>query len=306
MPRPADRLRRFVASALVLVPSISLVTERVAHAYCQTTLCEGGASGVRCVPATSEDCGVALTFRQGCLGYSLHNQASARVSYAEIEAAMRDAFDAWISADCGGGAAPGVRADDLGAVSCGAREYNLDAGNANIVLFHEDAWPYEGAGNTLALTTVTYGLDDGAIYDADLEINATVDLTVGSDPVAFDLASIVTHEAGHMLGLAHTPEVDATMTVQYFPGDTKLRTLHPDDEAALCASYPPRDVSTCDPTPRRGLATVCDPPPIVDDSGCGCRTALGTTSGPSAPLSLLAVGLAVASRRWARARQARP
>lgn len=275
MPRLAEP--RLAPLGVALGCLLALATPRVAQAYCQATVCDGGQNGVRCTPAESGSCGVPLTFKQGCIGYSLHDAASSQVNVNQISDLMRDAFATWSAADCGGGEGPGVRAFDLGTVSCGRKEYNLEAGNANVVFFHDDAWPYEGAGNTLALTTITFSLDDGAIYDADLEINGTVDLTLGDGPIAFDLPSIVTHEAGHMLGLAHSAEPDATMTVQYVPGDTRLRTLHPDDEAAICASYPPRDVSACDPTPRRGLATECDPAPPTEPAGCSCRAA-GTES----------------------------
>src|SRR5689334_23648589 len=47
-------------------------------------------------------------------------------------------------------------------------EYNQNRGNTNLIVFRDDGWPYEGSSNTLALTTVTYNLDTGEIYDADM------------------------------------------------------------------------------------------------------------------------------------------
>ena len=66
-------------------------------------------------------------------------------------------------------------------VACRRHEYNAGQGNANIILFHDEVWPYQGTSNTLALTTLTFNTDTGEIYDADMEINAVaseVDITI--------------------------------------------------------------------------------------------------------------------------------
>ena len=45
-------------------------------------------------------------------------------------------------------------------------------------------------------------------YDADMEVNTAQNKIVTDDDGAqgaYDFESIVTHEAGHFLGLAHTP-----------------------------------------------------------------------------------------------------
>ena len=74
---------------------------------------------------------------------------------------------------CPGGGTPAHRRSREGPpVDCDKHEYNQNAGNANIIIFRDDTWPYEGSGNTLALTTVTYNLDTGEIYDADMELNS--------------------------------------------------------------------------------------------------------------------------------------
>jgi MYXO-CTERM domain-containing protein len=277
------------ASALVLHASR-------ADAYCQTTLCANDTSGVACSPAQANDCGTPLHWAQGCFGYSLAERASESVAYASLASAMQSAATAWTTTDCGNGSQPGIAVFDLGPIPCDQKEYNLQSGNANIVLIHEDAWPYSGAGNTLALTTVTFDLDSAAIFDADLEINGTVDLTTDDKKVQFDLTSIVTHEMGHMLGMAHSAALDATMFIQYQAGDIGLRTLTKDDGAGLCETYPPADVSACDPTPRRGLATICDPPP-PEPEGCTCSLASHHRNPVHAAWGTLALVLAAAARR---------
>ena len=156
---------------------------------------------------------------------------------------------------------------------CDRAEYNQSGGNTNLVIVRDGEWPYAGQGKTLALTIVTYSLDDGEIYDADLEVNGgpDVDLTTTDVGVKYDLLSILTHEAGHMLGLAHSDVQGATMEVEYLFGYTDLRSLDPDDTEGICAVYPPGDIGTCDPTPRHGFQETCGP--ALPEEGCGCTSA---------------------------------
>src|SRR5262249_51371510 len=130
---------------------------------------------------------------------------------------------------------------DLGPVSCDQVQYNPDQGNQHVIVFRDDVWPHNDASNTLGLTTVTYDPDSGEIYDADMEINATVPLST-TDPVpagGYDFESIITHEAGHFLGMAHSGDDRATMFAHYTPGSSTLRVLAADDVAGICSVYRP-------------------------------------------------------------------
>ena len=130
---------------------------------------------------------------------------------------------------------------DEGPVDCALVQYNQDQPNQHVILFHDTNWPYTDAANTLALTTVTYDPDTGEIYDADMEVNTTVSPVVVSDPVAddaYDFLSIVTHETGHFLGLAHSGDERATMYAHYQPGQTSMRNLTEDDVTGICTIYP--------------------------------------------------------------------
>ena len=101
---------------------------------------------------------------------------------------------------------PSIQLDDaFGPVGCKESEYNQGDGNANIILFRDTSWPYDGASHVLALTTVSFGVKSGQIVDVDIEVNSTVHLGVNEDPEGnYDLQSILTHEVGHFLGLAHS------------------------------------------------------------------------------------------------------
>src|SRR5262249_10703190 len=159
--------------------------------------------GTQCTPAQAGDCGTPLAWRTGCVSYSMQQNASQQVSLADATKAFDLAFQTWEHATCAGGGHPQILLVDHGPVERDKHEYNQQSGNANIILFRDDAWPHAGQGDTLALTTVTYDLDSGEIYDADIELNsAQGHFTTADTLVRDDLLSIATHEAGHFLGLA--------------------------------------------------------------------------------------------------------
>src|SRR5262249_33663180 len=146
-----------------------------------------------CKPVQTGDCGIPLFWPSPCIGFSMQRDASMRVDLATATEILHKAFATWMLADCGGGAHPRLPVEDLGPVACRKHEYNQNQGNANIILFRDDGWPYASGNATLALTTVTYNLDTGEIYDADMELNsAQTPFTTGDTDVQFDLQSITT------------------------------------------------------------------------------------------------------------------
>lgn len=110
-----------------------------------------------------------------------------------------------------------------------------------------DCWDY--ASGTLAITTTTYNSKTGKLYDADLEMNATVHLftTVDSPPcsgsdqptcVATDVQNTVTHELGHALGLDHSPDSRSTMFAGAERGEISKRVLDDGSVEFVCTAYP--------------------------------------------------------------------
>jgi hypothetical protein len=290
------RTEAFAVGALVLAFATN------ASAFCRTTTCGPG----ECTPSPScvycLEGGKPLFWASGCMSFSVQQEGSLKqgINPQVTQELVSGAFLKWMSAGCGGGLTPGLHISKTEFVECREQEYNQDDKNANIWLFRDDVWPYANSGNTLALTTITFNVDTGEIYDADVEINssdpANTKLTVGNQGVESDLDSIVTHEAGHFLGLAHSCDKLATMFASYQPTTTSLRDLEPDDITGICSIYPPgTSPDNCDATPRHGFSGECGNEKA--DPGC-CTTAPGGTDrGGTASLVAVLAGLAFASRR---------
>jgi pregnancy-associated plasma protein-A len=163
----------------------------------------------------------------------------------------------------------------------------------NLIKFRDTVWAAPAIGDdppvihdpgAAGLTTVTYvreGPQEGAIVDADIEING-VNFAISangetmSDPTRCkaELQNTLTHELGHLLGFAHTcqgpgqpqgvdnhgdpvpscglvfpgnPIADTTMYPFQDCGEIKKATLEADDIQAVCDVYPvSNDPRTCD------------------------------------------------------------
>ena len=223
-----------------------------------------------CFPPADAKNGIFdVYWKNDCVGYSLQKNAGKQVTLDQATRVAAQAFAAWSSTTCSGGGIPSITAVNEGPVDCDMVQYNNYHGNQHVIVFRDNGWPYDDSSNTLAFTTLQVDLTTGELVDADMEIN-TADYTLVVDgPVpsgAYDLLSIMTHEAGHFLGLAHSADMNAVMYAHYHPGST---TLTADDVAGICSIYPPDGTratsfgplpgDSCDPTPRHGFSTQCTP-----------------------------------------------
>jgi hypothetical protein len=266
-----------------LAASVVLFAARDAAAFCRTTTVSIDPTFVSTPDQPCWAEGLPLYWKSACVGYSIQQDASKQVSFNDAQNGMETAFAQWTNATCPTGTTSSKASIDvrfLGPVACHQVQYNQGGGNANIIMFDDDKWPHNDSNNTLGLTTVTYNINTGELYDADMEINtAQVVLTVNGPVPAdgFDLLSIITHESGHFLGLAHSPDSHATMFAHYTQGQTSMRNLSADDVQGICAIYPPDGTratgdgglteGSCDPTPRHGYSKTCG-------GGGGCSAGL--------------------------------
>lgn len=291
----------------------TLFAAPMAHAFCRTTTCDPSKPADDC-QVDADKCvltGKPLGWRSSCVAVGVHHLGSPHngLSYDDVAPIVQQAFDAWMQADCGGGT-PSINVQMLGPLECGVSEYNSEVANANIVLFREDPWPYVGAANAIGLTTTRFDTKTGDLWDADIELNGSgASLSIG-DPIAGDdLLSVLTHEAGHFLGLSHSNDPTATMRAIYDPphDGADFRSLAPDDVAGICEVYPPeRKPATDSCENRHGFSEQCgdDQPPPNDSKGCSLNTRAAT--GPSTRdgyASLLALLAGVVGARLARRRR---
>ena len=130
----------------------------------------------------------------------------------------------------------------------GTTDKTWDADGQNVIycVATEGEWSFgEGAaGATLWLPT-----GEGEPMEVDLALNALELEWVwgGGHAIAvgiMDPVAMLTHELGHWLGLAHTPDPYGTMYYALLPNGIQ-KSLEADDKAGLCSLYPNGEVE-CD------------------------------------------------------------
>lgn len=148
---------------------------------------------------------------------------------------------------------------------------------------------FDQARTTIAVTTTTYDLKTGQIFDADIEGNGAFFLftTVDSPPctggvfnqfcVATDVQNTMTHELGHALGLDHTTAAGSTMNASAPGGETSKRFIDQGTRQFICDVYAKNEVA------RDCVIGVLDSELGVAASGC--------SSSASGPLALAALAL---------------
>jgi len=224
-------LKRFQISAALSAAALGLTVSAHCFAYCLTRTCDP--TTMQCELDQTRTCivsGKPLYWPNSCVSYDVQKDGSPKlhISYDALRGVVVNAFQQWRNADCGNGTHPSIEIVDFGPVDCAKPEYNKDQPNQNVITFHDQSpWPHPNAIDTLALTTVFFNGDTGEIYDANVEINSAEDtFSVGdTNGAQLDLNAVLTHEAGHFLGLSHSAYGDATMYSSYDPGMATLEQV---------------------------------------------------------------------------------
>lgn len=104
------------------------------------------------------------------------------------------------------------------------------------VIYYMNSWE-EDKGNEQARTTVYWAGD--RIYEADVRLNAKdFTFSYGQNLVRtdVDMESLVLHEFGHVLGLAHSTVASSVMA-RSLPNATARRTLSENDQSSIKCEY---------------------------------------------------------------------
>lgn len=171
-----------------------------------------------------------------CITFHLNEKGTKYINFAQLQYITKTAIETWNRPNDSALSLhlAGLTNEDR----IGYNPYIKD--NTNIIVFRDDNW--NESRSIMALTSVTYQNSTGLIYDADIEVNTKywpygIYEKDGKDVV--DYQNTLTHELGHVFGLAHSDNVEATMFPYSSTGETGLRTLAYDDILAIRAIYPP-------------------------------------------------------------------
>lgn len=252
-------LGRSIAAALLC---LSLLSPAGAAAYCRLTT-EMPVPGEVCAEG-----GTGLFWERQCISYTLVPRAQGEPPLEDLRAAVDRSFGTWADVSCGGEPLALSVRQTTNVGSCDKPEYNSTGPNANSIMFLND-WAERGLEpRAFGLTLVWHDPRSGRIYDADMQINETLgDLTI-CDQVRcagqVDVENVVTHEAGHFLGLGHSTVAGAAMSSRAAIGETTKRELGDDDREGVCSIYGDYTAPECvasDYTPDRGWVAACWDPP---------------------------------------------
>jgi matrixin len=165
--------------------------------------------------------------------------------------------------------APGVQVE-IDALAGAAPEPSATDGK-NLVRWVSVGWDEDYDPTALAITLTTYDTKSGRITDADIVVNASRYRWIAGEDMslcrgAFDLQDVLTHEVGHLFGLAHDKtDQEATMWASAGSCETKKRDLDPSDLAGMEYLYQEMGPAT-DPSVL-GCAVAVGRPPRTRGNG---------------------------------------
>lgn len=176
--------------------------------------------------------GRRIRWADGAVVFQVDPALAQMLPPGRVQAALQISMDAWRGFD---GVPELAISTDLPAT------LGHHGNHATNGIYLPPVWQHEA--DKLAITVVTYEMASGRLLDADVVVNPNVafgflDEYSPSRQPAYDLAAVLTHEMGHVLGLGEsTDDRMATMWPYADRGDTHQRTLSEDDEAGVIDAY---------------------------------------------------------------------
>ena len=298
MVEQCRRLRPAAFGALFALASALGLAPGHARAWCQMVTGNLRPSPEEpCVLAANHEGIHPLAWRRRCTYISISEALPPTdLTIDQVRATLETSFATWMNVDCGGMTA-GLDVEVLTETNlCTESVHHSQGRNVHSIVFVRGGWSSDRGHDprAYAVTYVWHAPESGEIYDADMEINEsrgsfTLCPEAGCTDGRIDFQNVLTHEAGHYFGIAHTPDDPlATMHASAPAGETIKRTLTADDTDALCTMYPPGSLpAACDPTPRGGLDLTCAP-----GDGCGCRAPGSGRRAPTGAALLATLALA--------------
>lgn len=232
----------------------------------------GGASAAEAYTVRTTDGGLPLRWAVPVVPFQVDRSLAAVGGPADVSRTVAESFAGW-------GELPGspffFQGDPRPTGDCEPEPWD---GVTDIILAGED-WRHDPM--FAGVTIVSYDPATGEITDADVLLNgAELDFAVGEGARTYDVGNVLTHELGHLLGLGHSEDPDATMFAVSRPGETEKRSLSDDDVAGFEELYG-----------GEGAAAVM----------ATCRAAPGVPTGTCLPVALALLLLVL----FARARRSR-
>lgn len=276
-----------------ILGTVLVLASTDAAAFCRTTTCD---------PAVDDTCrrndkgcvrdGVALRWPSMPIVYRFHRGGSEKVDTSRAREAIRRAFDTWSNVNCDGGRTS-LRFEEGDEIRTMKAKTKTRAREPFGIYFRDDEWTHDDQEESLALTNQVFGQITGTIEYADIEINsANVEFATREGEDGLDLQAVLTHEVGHYIGLAHSPEPGSIMAARFCQSDDRcdgniddVRALAADDMNAVCNIYPPDRAA---PETRQPVAE-----PIIWGGCATARRRSGDTSSATTGLLGAAVAFAV-------------
>lgn len=275
---------------------------RLSRLSCRATVGNAGGRGACCNPVQNDVLQCAKN--DPCEGKYPYKWSSARLplkwnfnpnnmpgksgysalSLNALESALKTAWNTWTQPGCSA-----FRHSYIG------RTTRLPSNSdriTTIYLPNPGEWAALGVSGALAFATPQAD-SQGNIIDGNIFVNPSVANGWGLHPVPskkYDFVDVLTHEIGHVLGLAHSPLRAAVMFFSVRGVGPIYKGLHSDDRNAICTLYPGtnvcKKVSDCAPCFQciRGRCVAPSKPIPRLCKGCSNSSQCGTdgvcVSGP--------------------------